>query len=303
MEKVRFIYNPYSGKAAISTYLDEIVEIYQKKGKRIEPFRMMREFTLEQALEGVDNSYHHILIAGGDGTVNQVINAVKNKGLDVPVAVLPTGTANDFASLLGTTSNVPRSCRRILDGQVHEIDLATADGKYFVNVFSSGMFTDISQKTPTLMKNTFGRMAYYMNSLQELPLLAKMNIDVRSDEVSYSGQAFLVLVFNGRSAGKMELAYLSDIQDGLLDVLVFKKDNFVRNLQTIFHFLTKDNSCYPDGVLHFKTREVEIASAGDEVTDVDGEGGPPFPVKISCLHKGLKVICPTDIKPSKKYIR
>ncbi|MEG2588151.1 MAG: diacylglycerol kinase family protein, partial [Cetobacterium sp.] len=79
-----------------------------------------------------------ILISGGDGTINQVINSMKNKGLDLPIAILPTGTANDFATLLEIDSDIEKAVEKILTGEFKKIDLGKANEKYFVNVFSCG---------------------------------------------------------------------------------------------------------------------------------------------------------------------
>ena len=115
MEKVRFVYNPKSGETVITEWLDGIIDIYQRRGFTVVPYRISFSDTEERdMLDGVDETYHHILVAGGDGTVNYVVNNLKRRGLDVPVAVLPTGTANDFASMLGVPSDIGRACRQIL---------------------------------------------------------------------------------------------------------------------------------------------------------------------------------------------
>ena len=88
MQKVRFIYNPKSGETVISEWLDHIIEIYQGHGYTVVPYRLCFGDTEETDMfDGVDQSYHHALIAGGDGTVNYVVNVMKRRGLDVPVAV------------------------------------------------------------------------------------------------------------------------------------------------------------------------------------------------------------------------
>ena len=84
MQKVRFIYNPKSGETVISEWLDHIIEIYQGHGYTVVPYRLCFGDTEETDMfDGVDQSYHHALIAGGDGTVNYVVNVMKRRGLDV----------------------------------------------------------------------------------------------------------------------------------------------------------------------------------------------------------------------------
>lgn len=297
MKKVRFVYNPTSGETIITEWLDHIITIYQEYGYTIMPYRLtFREEEETLLLDGVDQTFAHLLIAGGDGTVNYVVNMLKRNELDIPVAILPTGTANDFATMLNMPSDVAKACRRILTGEVRRVDLGRANDEYFVNVFSCGLFTEVSQKTPTIFKNTFGKLAYYVSGLGELPNFRRMQISIDSTEGNYEGSSLIFFVFNGQTAGTMRFAYLSQIDDGLLDVIVVKGDNPIETIRTIFHFIHRNtvgrpgSGSYPPGVHHFKCREMMVYTYNDEPTDIDGQSGPRFPVKITCEVGALQVI-------------
>lgn len=293
MEKVRFVYNHRSGETIITEWLDNIVEIYQSRGYAIMPYRLMFQDEEDQDMMGcVDESFHHILIAGGDGTVNYVVNIMKRMQVDVPIAILPTGTANDFANMLGVPSDIAKACRRILSGEIQTVDLGRANDEYFVNVFSCGLFTEVSQKTPTILKNTFGKLAYYFGGLGEIPLFRKMHISIQAEEASFEGSSLIFFVFNGRTAGQMRFAYLSQIDDGLLDVIVVKGDSPIDTIRTIFHFINRNTKNYPPGIMHFKTKELTVYSYNEETTDIDGQAGPRFPVHITCEPGALRVIKP-----------
>lgn len=291
---VKFIYNPWAGENKILSYLDNIIDAYQKKGYQISPFRIGNN-ALEDAFDdGVE--YEQILVAGGDGTVNSLVNVMKKLGVNAPLAILPVGTANDLAKLIGFSSNIQTAINQILNGRVEEIDLGIANDVYFTNVLSTGLFTDISQKTPTILKNTFGKLAYYMttsiSSLQELPKFKKIHINITSDDIHFDDNSLILFVFNGRTAGNMKLAYLSDIQDGMLDVLIIKGDNIAETIKTAFHFLSGVETKYPSGVIHFKTKEIIFNSNDNIVVDLDGEAGPQTPMTIRCIEKGIKLIVP-----------
>lgn len=146
MKKVKFIYNPYSGENTIIMDIDKVIAIHQKYGYNVIPFRISYEYEIYEAFEDVDNSYSYILIAGGDGTVDTVVNYMKKSNIDLPIGVLPVGTANDFAKFLGIPQDVSKACKQILNSNVKNVDIGKINDKYFVNVASTGLFTDISQK-------------------------------------------------------------------------------------------------------------------------------------------------------------
>jgi len=290
MKKVKFIYNPKSGDNRILDALDDIIAIYQRKGYTIIPFRLTFDYDDDDIIGDLDETYDHVLLAGGDGTVNHLVNLMKCRNIDVPVAVLPTGTANDFAKLLGVPTDLAAACKLILNGEVASLDLGKVNDRYFVNVFSSGLFTDISQRTPTALKNTLGKLAYYMSGIGELPNFRKMQIRVEEQgKEVFNGSALMMFVFNGQTAGNLKIAYLSDATDGLLDVLIVKGDNIVETIRTVTTFLRRPNDHYPKDIVHIRSCDMQIFSNTNETTDMDGESGPAFPLRITCEHHALRV--------------
>lgn len=300
MKKVKFVYNPHSGETLITNYIDEIIAIYQRRGFTIVPYRLTFEGDPAEMLADMDDSYDHLLLAGGDGTVNFMVNLLKSRGLDIPVAILPTGTANDFATLLGVPSSIPAACRGFLDGEVRSVDLGRVNGEWFVNVFSCGLFTDVSQKTPTVLKNSLGRLAYFVGGVGELAKLRKMSVGISTDNGSYEGSSLIFLVFNGQTAGGFRLAFQSKLDDGKLDVLIIKGDNPLETAQTVFHFLARmgvaqrllPTERYPAGIVHIQCSRIEAVSESDEQTDIDGQAGPHFPLTITCEPGALRVLVP-----------
>lgn len=291
MKKVKFIYNPFSGEAVITKNLDTIIGKYQTKGYTIVPFRISTEQSLEDAFLDIDSSYHHILGAGGDGTINQIINIMKKKNLDIPLAILPVGTANDFAKYIGMPADIGSACDKILAGKIQEIDLGKANDKYFINVFSFGLFTDVSHKTPTHLKNTIGKLAYYLNGIKELPSFKKLDIKVTSDEFFYEGNALIFFTFNGRTAGNINISYKSEINDGLLDVIIVKGENIRSTLSSLLAFLKLEHLEKPKDIIHFTTSDFTVEYSDSSLeSDIDGEVGPTSPIHISCIENGLKMI-------------
>ena len=115
MKKVKFIYNPQSGDKTIVKKLDDIFEKYQSNGYMVMPFRISKGIKIKNAFLDIDDSFDHILIAGGDGTVDIVINLMKKLNINIPIAILPTGTANDFAKNINMPSDVNKALEQIIN--------------------------------------------------------------------------------------------------------------------------------------------------------------------------------------------
>lgn len=290
MNKVKFIYNPYSGENSIVTDIDKVIMIHQKYDYIVEPFRISMESELIDAFQNIDESYKYILVAGGDGTVDNVVNIIKKLNLDIPIAVLPVGTANDFAKFIGIPLNVEKACEQIINSEPVALDIGKINDKYFLNVASTGLFTDVSQKTDVNLKNTIGKLAYYVKGIEQIPNLRKLKIKVSSKEMEFDGDMYLMLIFNGQTAGNFKLAYKADLTDGLLDVIIIKAGN-IKDIITMFiKMLRIEHLEENKGLIYFKTDKLTIESDEDIVTDIDGERGPDFPVTIECIKGGIRVL-------------
>lgn len=188
-------------------------------------------------------------------------------------------------------ADIGSACDKILAGKIQEIDLGKANDKYFINVFSFGLFTDVSHKTPTHLKNTIGKLAYYLNGIKELPSFKKLDIKVTSDEFFYEGNALIFFTFNGRTAGNINISYKSEINDGLLDVIIVKGENIRSTLSSLLAFLKLEHLEKPKDIIHFTTSDFTVEYSDSSLeSDIDGEVGPTSPIHISCIENGLKMI-------------
>jgi len=291
MNKVKFIYNPFSGENSIVNDLDKIVDIHQRHGYSIVPYRISFEYELSKAFDDIDYTYKYILVAGGDGTVDNVVNHMKALNINLPIAVLPVGTANDFAKFLGIPQDVERACEQILNTKPRVVDLGKINDKYFVNVASTGLFTDISQKTSVTLKNTMGKLAYYVKGIEQLPNFKKLKIKVSSKEIEYDGDMYLMLAFNGQTAGNLKFAYKAEVDDGYLDVIIIKAGT-IKDMVALLIKMLRGEHLEEDAhnLIYFKTNKMYIECYEDIVTDIDGERGPDFPLTVECVKGGLKVL-------------
>lgn len=292
MKKVKFIYNPNSGEKGIINHLDIITKIYQKNNFIIVPYRLTKDESIGRAFLELDNTYDHILLSGGDGTIDMFLNAMKEFKVNLPVGILPLGTANDFANALKLPYNIEEAIENIINSKPKKIDIGKVNNKYFINVASAGMFTDVSQKINPELKNYMGKVSYYIRGIEEALRLRKFNIKVKSDEVVYYGDMYLMLVFNGKTAGNLNLAYKSELDDGYLDVVIFRAMPIPKSIPVLIGILRGDylDNINEDEILYFKTKNLYIECEDDLTTDIDGEKGPNFPLNIECIEEGIEIL-------------
>lgn len=290
MNKVKFIYNPYSGESTIISDIDKVIMVHQKYGYEVVPFRLGKKCDIKEAFVEIDESYNYILVAGGDGTVDSAVNCMEKLNIHIPIAVIPVGTANDFAKFIGMPQDVKLACEQILNSSPKSLDLGKVNDKYFINVASTGLFTDVSQKTDVNLKNTMGKLAYYVKALEQLPNLRKLRIKVKSEAAVFDGDMYLMMIFNGQTAGNLNLAYKAKVDDGMLDVIIIKAGMIKDIIALFINMLKGDHLENASGLIYFKANKIEVECDEDIVTDIDGERGPDFPLSIECVKGGIKVL-------------
>ena len=229
-----------------------------------------------------------MVVVGGDGTVNYVVNAMKRKGLDIPLGVIPSGTANDFARALGMSREPLEAARQIASGGVERVDVGCVNGLWFVNIFSFGIFTTTSQRTPDKRKHRIGKLAYIIEGVKEFRSMHAVPLEIEADGERFDLRSLMVLIFNGETAGGFHLARRSSIKDGLFDCILLEKKNFFRSTLAMCRYLAGGQ---PKIVRHLQARTIDIRSTVNEPTDVDGQKGAEFPLHIECIAGGLRIMC------------
>ena len=274
MKQAVFLYNTQSGKGKAARSVEAICTVFRAYGYEIEPRLIDFSANPFDGNETIDL----MVVAGGDGTVNYVVNAMKRKGLDIPLGVIPSGTANDFARALGMSREPLEAARQIASGGVERVDVGCVNGLWFVNIFSFGIFTTTSQRTPDKRKHRIGKLAYIIEGVKEFRSMHAVPLEIEAD-----GERF-----DGETAGGFHLARRSSIKDGLFDCILLEKKNFFRSTLAMCRYLAGGQ---PKIVRHLQAQTIDIRSTVNEPTDVDGQKGAEFPLHIECIAGGLRIMC------------
>ncbi len=292
--KVLLIYNPFSGNKTFKNNLDYIINKFQEKNYQIIPYRM--DDDLDEMISNINNnSYNRILVAGGDGTIHQTINSLIKNSIDIPLGIFPVGTANDFAQNLNLPKTIEEMTKIALSENYIVSDVGCVNNRYFINVASLGFIIDVSQKTDNKAKNNLGILAYYIKGLEELPNMKALNVSVKSETINFLGEIYFMLIMNGKSAGGFKkIAPFSSIDDGLLDVYIFKKCPLYELMSLLIKVFNGEhlNSSY---VIYFQTDKLSVDCNDCMGTDLDGEEGPVFPLHIQNVPGKLRIL--TQVVP------
>lgn len=289
-QKVLLFYNPHSGNGMFKNNLDGIIDRFQKSNFQVVPVRTAKGTAIQQALAEMDQSmYRQIVVAGGDGTINICVNAMIRNNIDLPLAIFPTGTANDFAGYFDLPKDIESMVDVAMGDKFTYADVGKCNDRYFINVAAMGSLVDVSQKTDPNLKNTLGVVAYYLKGASEVVKLRALPVKLTTDDKVIEEEMYFMLVMNGMSAGGFKkLSPTSDIQDGKLNVILFRKMPIIELVPLLFGVIS-GNYLENKNILTFETDNLVIESEEDISTDVDGEHGEKLPLHFSVLEKKLRI--------------
>jgi diacylglycerol kinase (ATP) len=245
------------------------------------------------ATRAVADGYELIVAAGGDGTINEVINGIGTSG--VPLAILPLGTVNVFARELGLPRKLDAAWRVVESGKVRRIDLACAEAggtkRYFAQLAGVGFDAAAVQRASWELKKKIGPLSYVWAGLQTLAQPAAA-IEVSVNGSGPRGRGPAVLIGNGRFyGGSFRVFPEAKLDDGLLDVCVFENGGYLDVLRYTQGVFRGVHTKFRD-VHYFQTKELQCNAPATVLFEVDGELAGAAPVRFSVAPRALPVMVP-----------
>ncbi|MCX6904578.1 MAG: diacylglycerol kinase family lipid kinase [Verrucomicrobia bacterium] len=253
------------------------------------------------AAEALHEGFETIVAAGGDGTVNEVLNGigdVQDGVARMKLGILPLGTVNVFAKEIGLPMDVLQAWNIVLAGRMQLIDLAAADftagsgqpgRRYFVQMAGAGMDARAIELVNWEQKKAIGPLAYVWAGLKAMrgPL---PQIVVTVGTETCGGE--LVLVGNGRYyGGRFVLFPQADLADGILDVTIFPRVDWAGLARCGWNILTGQSPAAGRAV-HLRGKSIQLASSSPAPFHVEGENTGHLPVTFSVWPAALQVIVP-----------
>ena len=245
-----------------------------------------------------------IVACGGDGTVQEVVNAIAHETRpSEPVAVseqpprpilglAPAGRCNDFASALGIGRDAQQVARVLLAGHARAVDLGRVDGRYFCTVAALGFDAAVSRYVNDMRLPLRGTIAYLYGALRVLVSYRPAQVRIASNDAAFEGPLFLTASANTPSyGGQMRIAPQASPLDGLLDVCMVSALSRWRVLRLIRHVIKGRHVGLPE-VRMMRTPSLRIESAMRQEIWADGEHIGQTPATIEVVPHAIEVLLP-----------
>lgn len=293
MKKTKIIFNPSSGRQATERKLDRLCKLLLDDGYLVSKFiTQKKDDAMLETIKTCNEDWDLIIVSGGDGTVNEVAKGIANSNKKVPIAILSSGTVNDFANFMKIPKNINEFYEMIKRGETIDVDLGKVNSEYFVNVAAGGLLSNVAYQVPIETKMVLGRMAYYIEGVREITqsTFEPIKINIESEQYSKDEEIILFLISNSSSIGGFKrLAPKADVLDGFLDIIIIKKSG-VQDLANIFLNIFSGEHINHPNVIYFKSRSITISTKEDIPIDIDGEYGGKLPATFEIAPKAFRII-------------
>lgn len=292
MKKVKLIYNSGAGQSKFQYFLDSIIEKFMENDFEVSVFRAAENTNLYEFLKDAEKeNVYGIVVAGGDGTINRVVNVMMKNDIKIPLGIIPAGTSNDFAKHIKMPNNFSECISKIFAGNIQQVDVGLVNDKYFINVCSAGLFSNASQQVDSGLKNALGKISYVVSAANQMAKFKPFQIKVETSTDILIEKVTLFLVFNGSSAGGLDkLGGNSSIQDGMLDLVIVKECG-IAETSVLFGKALAGTHLDDKNIIHIQDNYFKINKIKGKCDkpDVDGDEGPNFPLEIKCIQNGISM--------------
>lgn len=301
-KRCRIIYNPTSGREAMKNNLVDILNILERAGYETSAYATTPEpnSAKNEAERAAKAGFNLIVAAGGDGTINEVVNGIAPLKHRPKLGIIPAGTTNDYARALKIPREDPIGAAKVIaKGQTIKMDIGEAGKNWFVNIAAGGLLTELTYGVPSQVKSLFGYLAYLVKGAELLPQIKPIKMHLEYDGGTYDGKASMFFLALTNSVGGFEqIVPDASLDDGKFTLIVVKTSNLIEILQLITMVLNGGKHVNDPRILYVKTSKL-VAKPVDEkmMINVDGEYGGDAPMTFKNHRQHLEIFANTDEIP------
>lgn len=297
--KYLLMYNPVSGRSNFKINLPLIQRVFQKSHHSLSIYESKAPKDLERVAFEEAKNYDVFLVAGGDGTANEVLNGVMRSPVKPALGLLPSGTANDTAAILGVNKNIKRSLKIYMEDTPALIDINKINDQYFFYTAASGLLTRVSYDISRRHIKKYGYLAYMIAAVKDLSNEYRYPVRVTYDGQTVSMECAMILGLSSNRVGGMRLINFSQsrLNDGLFELRLFRRVKSFWRFRLLSSFIRGGKKLRED--LHIVSNRFEIETSSNVDWNADGEFACKGSVVIETVREALSIYAHPRVK--KKY--
>lgn len=260
MKKCAVIYNPKSGKwKNIKEFIDIVDETLKQKDYEAIFFKTNKSGDASEIVSKIDDNYDLVILAGGDGTLNEGISGNLIRERKLLLAALPVGTTNDVGTMYGYTKNYKKDLQLLLNGVEKTIDTCLLNGQPFIYVACLGNYVDVSYATPRNLKEKFGRLGYALYGAKKIKeKIKEYNIEYEVNGKSYEDKVSFIFITNSSRVAGIDNIYQDvKLNDQMFEVAFCKFTKKSELIKAIPSLLTMSVKKTP-GIVYYRTNHLKI---------------------------------------------
>lgn len=291
MKNALFVFNPLSGKGQVKINLFSIIDTLTKSGYNVIAHPTQDKNDAKNTVAEIGKDADIIVCSGGDGTLNETIEAIMSMEEKKPLGYIPAGTMNDFASSLNISKDMKQAALVIASNNLVKVDVGSFNNSFFTYVAAFGAFTEVSYETSQEKKNMFGTLAYIMEGMKTLNKFKSYHVKIKHDNVEVEDDFIFGMVSNSTSTGGFKglsgkQVYLDD---GLFECLFIRNTDNLMDFQQMINALLRREFDLPY-FYSAKTSYVEFECQSDMPWTIDGEfGGAETKVVVKNNHRAIDI--------------
>jgi diacylglycerol kinase (ATP) len=293
--RAMIVFNPAAGQAgSLERDLDAVAQVWRDHGWVVDLRPTLRPGDATRlARQAATMSYDVVIAAGGDGTINEVVNGLA--GSKTALAPMPLGTMNVWARELGLSLNPRQAAQTLLTWQPRTIDLGRAGDRYFLLMAGIGFDAQVTAGVSSEVKQRLGILAYVLSVLVHVFHLRGTRAVLTIDGRRVKGRMLLAVIGNSQLyGGLIKITHRATIDDGLLDVCIIRGNGLVSGLLQVGSILRRRYSANPE-IEYYRARSILITARPALPVQVDGDTIGSTPLRIDVAPGMLQALMPQNL--------
>lgn len=316
---IAIIYNPASGQLDVRPGLERVEDLLRQRGFTVSIAETTTPGEATSLARRMARQAEIVVAAGGDGTVSEVANGLA--GTETAMGVLPTGTTNVWAMQVGIPVLPPMGPRKmaarllsewdqpemsqrlyidtlldaariIVEGEHRPVDLGKINDRHFLLWAGAGFDAEVTEHVDTRQKRRLGAWAYLITGFVVAREYAGRKVTLIADDIELRERIILAVISNARLyGGIVEVAPRAYLDDGLLDVVIFRGEGFPSTLRHVLHIFARRHLHDPE-VIYLQVRSLTIRSPRPMPFHADDEPFTSSEAHIQVVPHALQVIVP-----------